>query len=256
MKSIASFSIAAGLLFAAAGAASADTITIQYDSPNIFNPLSGNSMTVYHNGSGPLNVSAGRFQATATAMSGITSADLVDSASDLFTYCYDLDQYIWSGGIFTYTINYSGPTQRTLDFLGAVDYVLNGNSNLGDFNAWLHPTSSVISGAIQLGIWESLYDSSGWDIAAGNFHATNLSSGVSNEWALFQTAVQNAGVNDLPGNRAMTIVSASYQDQIIGRGPPISQQSVPEPGSLALVAIGMLVTSVARRRRGKHALAA
>ena len=72
--------------------------------------------------------------------------------------CHDLRQGLHGG---TYTVNYSVDA-RTLDFLGAVNYVLNGNSNTwADINAWLHPSNGNIGAAIQVGIWKSLYETSG-----------------------------------------------------------------------------------------------
>lgn len=234
-----------------APAIAVETVTIRYDNP-IFAPVGYEAVNITVGGQTLNNEPVGRFQATVLGYtSGLTSSDFVDNTNDLFTYCYDLFEYIYQGQTVTYTVNFTGPTARTLDYLGAVNYVLNGNTNTwSDPYAWLHPANAVVAVAVQAGIWESLYDTSGWDLASGNLRVTGLDAATSGEWALFQAAVQNPGVNDLPASMAMTITGPGVQDQIIGRNRP-SRQQLPEPGSLVLVGVALAMAGLAMRRRAR-----
>ncbi len=245
MKTFTRLALAAGL--AMSTAAVADTVTIRYDNP-VFS-LGHDTVSLSDNGgASSFGVYAGQFEATVLSHTGaITDAAFVDSKNDLYLYCYDIFQHIANGQTLTYTLHYNGATARTLDFLGAVNYVLNGNSNTWtDPFAWLHPASTDIGVAIQAGIWESLYDtSSDWKLGSGNFRVTGLNSGTSSEYALFRNAVLNPAVSNLAQSETMVLFSDRYQDQITGRDP----KSIPETASLALVALGLIAAGVARRRR-------
>lgn len=252
LKNFSRLAIAAA--FAVSTGAFADTVTLTYDNPIYAHGSDG--VVLAGNPPGPptsypyTSVGAGEFGATVNSYTGgLTSANFVDSQSDFFLYCYDLFQTISAGGQFTYTVNYTAAQSRTLDFLGAVNYVLNGNTNAwSDPFAWLHPANAGVSAAIQLGIWDSLYDTdSDFSLATGSFQASGLDAGTTSEYALFQAAVQNASVNDVPLSQTMVLQSADHQDQITGYRPP--RRDLPEPGSLALLAAGLIAAGVARRAR-------
>jgi PEP-CTERM motif-containing protein len=249
LKTFARLALAASL--AVSTAAVADTVTIKYDSP--LWAFGGDSMSVTHDsGAHWLSAGAGEFEATVLSHTGgITDANFVDNKNDLFLYCYDLLQTIGNGEQVTYTINYTGVTARTLDFLGAVNYVLNSNSNTwSDPYAWLHPGGTEIGAAIQAGIWESLYDSGNdWDLGTGVLQVTGLETAATTEYDKFRTAVLNGAVDDLSQSQTMLLASASNQDQITGHRST-GRQELPEPASIALVALGLAAAGFARRRRG------
>lgn len=242
---------AAGLAFSTTVAADPTdpTLNLRWDSP-VFNPFAyPDQISLSTDGGLPSrSVRAGRFQGTVLEVTGaISMSDFLDSPADFWTYCYDLLQFIHNGETVTYTVDYNGPTARTLDFLGAIDYVLNGNSNTwSDPFAWLHPVNHNVSAAIQIGIWESLYDTSGWSLNSGLFQASGLEAATLTQYAAFQTAVNSPWVNDLPALLALTIESGTRQDQITGRILPL--QELPEPGSLALFALAGVLAAVTRRR--------
>ena len=244
--------IAAAAGFAFSTAVAADTLTLQWDSP-VFNPFAYPDPITLSTDGGltSQSVRGGRYQGTVLGVTGaINASELLDSADDFWTYCYDLFQYMHNGDTVAYTVNYEGPTARTLDFLGAVDYVLNGSSNTwSDPFAWLHPANSHVAAAIQIGIWESLYDTSGWSLISGSFQASGLGEETLNQYEAFQNAVGLPSVNDLPALLAFTIESETHQDQIAGRtGRVRPQQELPEPGSLALFALAGVLAAVTRRR--------
>src|SRR5512138_2278925 len=116
--------LGAAALALCTSAAVADTVTIHWASP-VISP--GPSDAISWSGSsiaGSGSAGSGRFHGTVTSFTGdLIPSDFVDSTGNLYAYCYDLLQFLHNG---TYTVDYT-IAPRTLDFLGAVNYVLNGN---------------------------------------------------------------------------------------------------------------------------------
>jgi hypothetical protein len=231
------------LAFAVSTTATADTVDISWASPVIQpNPGDGINWQIIapaHSG----GANAGRFVGQVTAFTGsLTSGSFVDSQANLLAYCYDLLQTLHSG---TYhTVNYSIGS-ATLNWLGAVNYVLNGNSNTwADSSAWLHPTNRNVAAAIQVGIWDSLYDGD-FVLNAGNFRASSLEAATLAAYNSFVAILNTA--NDLPGNLAMVFVDDDNQDVITGRRP--GEHQLPEPGSLLLLGIAAAVAGWSLRRK-------
>jgi hypothetical protein len=241
------------LALAVCATTQAATIDVTYDNP-IFNPLGSDGVTLQVTAPlspvGPEGTGAGRFQGTASDLQGIAASRLVDSVADLYMYCYDVYESISSGQtVDNYLVQFvgdpQGPTARTLDFLGAVNYVRNGNSNTwADPYAWLHPANTTEAAAIQLGIWESRFDSgNSWDLSTGSLLASGFSAATDAQYQLYRTAVLNPGTNDLPANLAMTLVKDGAQDVITGL------RSVPEPATIALAGLALAFAGGSRLRR-------
>jgi len=194
------------------------------------------------NGSESLDVAAGRFHGAASNLVDIDPGRFVDNVTSLWMYCYDLYDRIGNGSVVTYTIDFTGVADRTLAFLGAVNAVRNAGQASVDPYAWLHPATAYEAAAIQLGIWESKYDS-GWNIDSGAFSATGIESATRSALAGYFAALASAA--PLERRYTMVLEARGAQDMITGDPPG----SVPEPGTLALLVAPLALLALGRRRR-------
>lgn len=238
-------------LAAAPFVAQAAYVDIKFDNP-IFTGMPApayDAVTITYpkalgGGSQSASVAAGRFQGTATNLVDVSPSVFVDGVDDVYMYCYDVYEQVRGGQSATYEIDFDGETARTLDFLGAVNTVLNQGKSDFDVYAWLRPTTGQMGAAIQLGIWESLYETSpDWDLGSGSFKATGIDAQTSVYLDSFLAAIGSSP--SLDGRYAMVLRANGIQDMITGDPPP---NDVPEPGSLALFALAGAALWRQRRR--------
>ncbi len=130
-------------------------VTIEFDTP-IFSAGSDNVHITFpgeFRGVQTAHVAAGRFTGSATNLVDVDASIFVEGLDSVFMYCYDLYDAISGGDVVPYTIDFDAVMQRTLKFLGAVNSVLNEGKTAHDPYAWVRPTSTGQSAAIQLGLW-------------------------------------------------------------------------------------------------------
>lgn len=284
-----------GATTAHAGLAGEGQVVIDFDR-SIFRTGS-DDVRLYHSDSAiGGRVAAGLFQGDArepaSGFAGFNPGVLYRGLDDVLLYCIDLFQTINGGASPTYDVyslsNDSPNVQpgsdapgdhpltrdfdRTLDFLGALNHVLNVpefgyNVNRGEYS-WLNPGDRWLSGAIQVGIWESLYEGAVEDDPAdnggslingagsalvfsvdksdasrrGNFYVSGLSAPgrtlLETTFGLMDT------VGRLDPSKALVLTSDRRQDMIVG-DPPLG---VPTPAPAALMLAGLIL--MARRHAG------
>ncbi len=205
-----------------------------------------------HNGfaNGSVNVNVGQTN-LGTSVGAAAGAFSVTWDGDAFlTYCVELTQYAQIGQTHDYVL-VEGASYFDTNFTPAlgqsgaaiIDRLGKLFTHLGGIAT---PATNVASAAIQLAVWELIYDAT---------PVSSLSAG------LFQENTGNAGAREaanvlLAGAAAVTeslftidvLRNSAYQDYLVIRANP-ERNDVPAPATLALVSLGLLGIGAARRRK-------
>jgi hypothetical protein len=153
-------------------------------------------------------------------------------------------------------LSITGNLNNVLNFLGALNkelaeteywvkeddgddgWVQYGTYNFGDRN-WLNPANSIMSGAIQVGIWESLYDDD-MNINSGHFSVTGLD--YDGEALLTEAFGRMESSDPLDSSQVLLFQPVTGGQTLIG--DPVK---VPAPGTLALLLSGLFLVRKVRR---------
>ncbi len=176
--------LASAAAFTSPASANPMTLELTFDtsSTGTLFPAGSDSVNVHYQNS---DSSVVEYTSTTTAgmFSGVAGDDTTIDVRTLFTdpgnvlaYCVDLLQPLQRNA--TYDVETLAQDQiddptgvarnfgRMLSFLGAVNQVQQTDHGfVADSKNWLRPSTSWMSGAIQVGIWESLYEYSGRDLS-------------------------------------------------------------------------------------------
>lgn len=204
-------------------------------------------------------VKAGAFGgvATAGATDPFDPKDLYRSEDEVIFYCVDLFSNLKTNKS-RYTVLpiedeapldtkvgnkvVSRDFDNLLSFLGALNWVLGKTGLEFEDQNWLNPINGNMSAAIQVGIWESLYDSdSKMDITAGNFRVEGLASttGLDSDPSLLDSVFKRMGDGNnvaLANDKVLLFHSLEGGQDLIA--DPVD---VPVPATLPLLLSGLLL---------------
>jgi hypothetical protein len=272
---IAAALLAGGLAYgpmAAAGPLGTLDLTFPTAHSQLF-PAGGNVMTIsLDNGTtdDSWHVKAGMFSGEADRSNSTFNVDtLILDEDNVLVYCVDILQFL-SFESTVYDVNMIALGQvetddggvrrdfgRMLTFLGAINHVLADPTTPGlttftpltegDKN-WLNPSAGWMAGAIQVGIWEALYEEANTGLSI-----TNAETGSGGWFSATGVGSDGMGLLNAAFGRMGTATPLSV-DQVVwlstGEGQDLIADpvDVPVPAPLVLL-VGGLGVLVMRRRR-------
>lgn len=265
------------VLLGAAPAARAGVLTMQTKFDSVQVELGGITGT----GWVPMAITSQSYLGGGTEAAGVgalATQQLVDGqvVATYLSFCVDiannLDQRPESAVVSTITTNPGGSDPRNLLAAG---WVLSEVVAPGRIGSYLAGTTGSVdqaakNAAVQLAIWELVFDPNPGDVAAGDFHAANLWDGWQAEFATAARIANNIvgdwlahgspgmalGLVDYPPSIAGGPGGFASQDQAFYAAPPFTPAAVvpaPEPATVVLGLIGGAAGLLGRfgRRRAR-----
>lgn len=209
--------------------------------------------------SGSTAVKVTSYNGSGGQFNGYFYTDGAQSDDEFFRFfCIDLSQYAAHGPLsYEVSIYSSGALARLFD-------VAYPNKSLGDFfdgaaTTFGHFSSGVYSSAFQLAVWEIFYETAepAFSLTSGDFRSiTRAGAGSDAEKAVAQAAdwlsAINGGAGSAAGWTLYKFSSGSNQDYVSAVYRQIREEtdnSVPEPGTLAMLGLGFAALGAIRRRK-------
>ena len=163
---------------------------------------------------------------------------------DVLTYCVELtQQFNWNTSYTNYTdktaLAYFQPgSDKAMKLAKLVSYAF--------YDSAVHVSTAAQSTSLQLAIWNVVYDDD-YTLSAGAFTDTSAYSSDANTLLTASQSFTNLA-------NVWVLASPTQQDQLhwskVSAGRSNAEPTVPEPGTLALVAGAIGAAAVALRRRG------
>lgn len=242
LKRNTALAMSAALLAMIGSAAHAGTLTMQ---GWLYGP--GNQVSLSANPN--YNGLAGGFKGR---LSGLSDSQF--NLNPVEMYCVDLAQFININA--TYTVKLQSDNFNANFTIKPVNAVFSSaiSQRLTQLVSWSESAASYVdnsteSTALQLAIWNAIYevdgDQSGQALRSGSFRETLTQASV---FATTAGSMQASAASYQGRMKQLFVLqSGTNQDQLIWID---SQNSVPVPGTLALVGLALLGAGAAARRRG------